>query len=161
MIIRRESFLPVRNFAVHEAAHYLIGKRFNLPVLEPEVFADGSGGRVALDRPQIERTAATTADEDIPQEVMAKAARQVCCMYLAGHAAEAIAAGADTDHIIGRRTPDLYNAGEILEKCGLPDSILEEGWRDAVRILREMWPAVVDLARTVPLTNGSHNPPVS
>ena len=160
MIIRSESFLPARNYAVHEAAHYCVGSLFRLPLQPPEIFRDGSGGRVPLDRPAI-LASAEQAPDDIPRDQYRLAARNIACMYLSGHAGEAIACGVDTSCIVGARTSDLHQAGEVIIQAGFSeqmDAILEESWHQAVRLLRKMWPLVQEIAGDVLITDGSHRP---
>ena len=161
MIVRSESFLPRRDFAVHESAHYCVGSLFRLPLQPPEVFKDGSGGRVPFDRPAI-LASAEQAPDDIPCDQYRLAALNISSMFLAGCAAEAIAADVDTRHLIGARTSDLHRAGEVIINAGFSeqmDAILEESWHQAVRLLRKMWPIVVEIAGEVIITDDTHRPP--
>ena len=161
MIIRSESFLPRRDFGVHESAHYCVGSLFRLPLQPPEIFRDGSGGRVPLDRPAI-LASAEQAPDDVSGDQYRLAARNIACMFLAGHAGEALACGVDTRHLIGARTSDLHQAGEVIINAGYSeqmDAILEESWHQAVRLLRKMWPLVQEIAGDVLITDNSHRPP--
>ena len=160
MIIRPESFLQVRDFRVHESGHYTVGSLFRLPLQPPEVFRDGSGGRVPFDRPAM-LASAEQAPDDVSGGQYRLAARNIACMFLAGTAAEAIACGVDTSHLIGARTSDLHQAGEVIINAGFSeqmDEILEESWHQAVRLLRKMWPLVQEIAGDVLITAGSHRP---
>lgn len=160
MIIRSESFLPRRDFRIHESAHYCVGSLFRLPLQPPEVFRDGSGGRVPFDRPAI-LASAEQAPDDVSGDQFRLAARNIACMFLAGTAAEAVACGVDTSHLIGARTSDLHQAGEVIINAGFSeqmDAILEESWHQAVRLLRKMWPMVLEVAGDVLITDGTHRP---
>ena len=158
IVIRKETVLRARDFRIHESAHFLIGIMFRLPMGEPEVFQDGSGGRVPFDRPALESAAAVDVG-DVPENVVHLATLNICSMFAAGFAAEAIASDTDTTHVIGLRSEDLINAGQILEHTGLPMETLEAAWHRTVRILRAIWPLVTDLAKDIPETDGTHRPP--
>ena len=159
MIIRSESFLPVRNFAVHEAAHYVVGVGFGLPMLCPEVFRDGSGGRAPLDQPALEASSANVVREDISSDQFKWAATRVGAMLLAGCAAEAIAAKVDTSCIIGSRSQDLRLAVETIRNAGQPDLLLQDAWRLSVKMLFHAWPMVLEIAELIPVTDNTHRPP--
>lgn len=159
MIIRSESFLPVRNIPVHEAAQYVLGVAFGLPMDCPEVFRDKSGGRAPFDQPALAASASGVVIEDIPGDELRLAAIQIGAVFLAGCAAEAIAANVDTSIIIGSRTQDLQHAVECIRKVGQSDLLLEDAWRMAVKMLHHAWPMVLEIAQDIPITDGTHRPP--
>lgn len=158
MIIRSESFLPRRDFAIHEAGHYCIGIAFGFPMDCPQVFRDGSGGIAPFDRTVLKH------DPDIdlsglPGDEMKQAALRIAAMFLAGCAAEAIAADVDCSCIVGGRTSDLRLAVQCIRDCGLSDLSLQDAWRLSVKMLRHAWPLVESIAQDIPVTDGSHRPP--
>ena len=158
MIIRSQSFLPVRNFAIHEAAHYVIGVGFGLPMNVPEVFRNGTGGRTAIDQPTLKASSAGAVIEDFSSDQCKWAATRMSAVCLAGCAAEAIAANVDTSIIIGSHTEDLRQAVECIRKVGQSDLLLQDAWRLAVKMLRHAWPMVLEIAELIPVTDGSHRP---
>ncbi len=156
MIIRSRSFLPRRDFAIHEAAHYVIGVGFGLPMNVPEVFRNGTGGRTALDQPALQASSAGVVIEDFSSDQCKWAATRMGAVCLAGCAAEAISAGVDTSIIIGSHTEDLRQAVEVIRKVGQSDMLLIDAWRLAVKALHHAWPMVVEIAELLPVTDGSH-----
>ena len=158
MVIREYEFLSARNCFIHEAAHFLVAKRFNIPVMEPEVFNNAPGGRVRL-LLDIEKVGenhpivANISDEDIPEDVKSNFYLQLCSMYLAGFAAEAIYSNTNTDNIIGNGRWDVIAAEQLLAQYNLNPSLLEKAWIASVSILRNMWPDVVEKANSIEPTD--------
>jgi hypothetical protein len=160
MLIREESFLLARDIRIHEAAHFGVGILLGLPMGEPEVFRDGSGGRVNLGWTEIHASVAAIEGQAISQNTEWAAARRVATMYLAGFAGECIITGADTSEIVGGHSHDLAKACEVLELVGAPvDQSLKRAWAHALEILKACWPAVTELAGMIPETDGGHRPP--
>ena len=160
MVIREKSFLLARDIRIHEAAHFGVGTLLRLPMAGPEIYRDGSGGRVNLDWATIQAGAAAIEGHPISQNREWAAARRVVTMYLAGFAGECIASGTDTSEIVGGHSHDLAKACEVLELVGAPvDQNLKRAWADALEILKVCWPAVTELAAMIPTTDGCHHPP--
>lgn len=158
MIIRSESFLPRRDFKIHEAGHYLIGSAFGFPMDCPQVFRDGSGGIAPFDRTVLKHDPDIDLS-DIPDDKHKLAALQIAAMFMSGHAAEAIAADVDCSCIVGGRTSDLRLAVQCIRDSGLSDLSLQDAWRLSVKMLRHAWPLVLEIAQDIPVTDGSHRPP--
>ena len=158
MIIRSTSFLPVRDFKIHEAGHYVLGVGMGLPMNVPEVFRNGTGGRTTLDQPALQASSAGVVPEDIPDDQLKWAVTRMGAVLLAGCAAEAIAANVDTSCIIGSRTEDLRQAVECIRKVGQSDLLLQDAWRLAVKMLHHAWPLVLEIAQDIPTTDGTHRP---
>ena len=158
MIIRSESFLPRRDFAVHEAGHYVLGVAFGFPMDCPQVFRDGSGGIAPFDRTVLKHDPDIDLS-DIPGDEMKQAALRIAAMFLAGCAAEAISADVDCSCIVGGRTSDLRLAVQCIRDSGMSDLLLQDAWRLAVKMLRHAWPLVESIAQDIPTTDGTHRPP--
>ena len=159
MIIRSTSFLPRRDFGVHEAGHYVLAVGFGLEVENVEVFRNGSGGRVTLDQSAHEARSAGVVLEDFSSDQCKWAATRMAAVLLAGCASEAISAGVDTSCIIGSQTEDLRQAVEVIRKVKQSDLLLIDAWRLAVKMLHHAWPMVVEIAQDIPITDGTHKPP--
>ena len=155
MIIRRETFLTTRSFRIHEAGHLFVGRYHNLPMSHAEIYADGSGGIAHIDREELARQAAPD-DVEIPHAITVRAATQCAGLFLAGFAGEAIHAGADLGRVIGAHTSDVAKAAEFLEYAAQPVDLLDAVWTETVEILRANWPAVIELAKEIPVTSNSH-----
>ena len=160
MIIRDESFLTARDFRIHEAAHVAVGVMLRLPMALPEVFRDGSGGRANFAWDEIEVGASQALPDEVSASTERKAAVNIGAMYLAGYCAEGIASGANLDFIIGAKTHDLIQALRVLDLVNASHNDLLLSWDLARKILTHTWPAVLELAEMVPVTDGTHRPPI-
>ncbi len=157
-----ESTLKGRDFRIHEAGHIAVGIMLKLPMLGGEIFRDGSGGRANLDWDTIRQTETTDTREldQFDARVKIQASLNIACMYAGGFAAECIASQTPRDDIIGAKSHDMVKALEALALAEAPPEIyLPIAWTKALRILETTWPAVIELAGTIPITDGHHHTP--
>ena len=160
MIIREESFLKSRDTRIHEAGHFGVGTLLRLPMAGPEVFRDGSGGIVNLDWDNIRETAKELEGKEASHQTNVVAATRIATMYLAGFAAECIASDTDTTEIVGAQSHDFMKACEALRLVDAPvEKNLKKAWSDALKVLNICWPAVIEAAALIPVTDGTHRPP--
>lgn len=157
-----ESTLKGRDFRIHEAGHIAVGIMLKLPMLGGEIFRDGSGGRANLDWNAIRQTETTDTREldEFDGRVKIQASLNIAAMYAAGFAAECIASQTPRGDIIGAKSHDMVKALEALALADArPEIYLPIAWTKALRILDNTWPAVIELASTIPITDGHHHKP--
>jgi hypothetical protein len=161
--IRPEGALTRRDLRIHEAGHFVVGSAFGLPMAIPEIFGDGSGGRAGWDQAEVKRRAARRLP-DIDDKSLATVERlaglNIAACFMAGYCAECINAGDDPRAIYGSRTPDIAHAGQILLKTHDRDTHLSIAWNRAWSVLTDAWPIVLEIAELLPVTQGTHHPPV-
>lgn len=162
MWLKPESALTRRDLRIHEAAHFVVGTGFGLPMQPPEIFADGSGGIARFDRVQARRLAARPLpelSEKMLMDLEKTAGLNIAATFLAGYCAEAIAGGDDPRVVYGSRTSDIARAGQALMQTRENTWGLEIAWTRARSVLTEpgVWAMVEEIAELIPLTDGTHD----
>ncbi len=158
--------LPPSDFRIHEAGHYVVGVGLGIEMAMPEIYRDGSGGIAPFER--LKHTEDTRSLDELFIEanladsaLIAIAAGNIAAVYLAGYAAEAIMANVSTGNPIGAQSNDFINACRVLE-LGRADTNLGivAAWRTAVVALKCAWSHVEAIAALIPVTGGTHRPPI-
>ena len=146
------TLLPVRDTAIHEAAHFVIGQSLGIPCQPPIISQDRQSGYVQPDLqplPPGTNKAVFLAQFD-PQQVR-KAAMSRAVFCLAGFAAEARLQHSHwaAHRIIGGGSSDLQQAQTALADAGCTEADLWICWQRARLAVDRHWQAIMDLAGTL------------
>ncbi|MDO8706037.1 MAG: hypothetical protein Q7J84_13930 [Sulfuricaulis sp.] len=135
-----------RSLTYHEAGHAIFHYLQNLRMTGVYVDADSKSGKVSMDVPAIQATAAKLANVVIPRPLEEKITLDLATMYVAGVIAQCTLYGIRVDGVLSRDCHDWRNARKLLIDIFGNDHALFYCQELARFVLRKYWPFVTQLA---------------
>lgn len=135
-----------RSLVYHEAGHVIFHYLQGLRMTGVHVSADSKNGKVSLDLPAIQATAAKLAHVAIPRAMEEKLTLDLATMYVAGVIAQCVLYGIIVDGALARDCHDWRNAQKLLIKAFGNDHALFYCQELARFVLLKYWPFVTQIA---------------
>lgn len=144
--------LPRRDVPVHEAAHYIIAKVFNMKPKHPYISPDRKSGLVSYEdrdssQPRVPKEVIFDA---FSAHIIHQVAVERSAVSFAGYAAEAhLTRCLWADHyIIADPTGDLENVRLFLSDARIPEREFE-AWQYSRELVKKHWCDIFDFAQTL------------